>query len=108
MKESAKKKLRVIFLRFHIVILALLLWAIHDVALAAGGGKATKLINVADTRYMSPGFSRTIADIYNSNLWLYGLVVVLIMATMGAVLGYGFDKLVSLLGIDLGKLEHRE
>jgi hypothetical protein len=30
------------------------------------------------------------------------------MAGMGAVLGFGFDKLIGLLGIRLGKLDHHE
>jgi hypothetical protein len=78
-------------------------------AFAAGGGKpATKLVNVADTRGMTPGLSLWIADVYNSNMWLFGLTVVVIMAGMGAVLGFGFDKLIGLLGIKLGKLDHHE
>ena len=76
-------------------------------AWASGGKPATKLINVADTRALT-GFTRWAADVYNSNLWLYGLMVVLIMAGMGLVLGLGFDRLISLLGIDLGKLDHHE
>jgi len=49
-----------------------------------------------------------VADIYNSDLWLYGLTVILVMAGMGFIIGFGMDKLVSHLGIDLGKLEHHE
>ena len=75
---------------------------------SAGGKPATKLVNVADTRLMEPGLSKWIADMYNQNLWLYGLTVVLVMAGMGLVLGFGFDKIIGLLGIDLGKIEHRE
>ena len=77
-------------------------------ALAAGGKPATKLINVADIRTMGPGLSRWIAEVYNDNLWLYGLLVVVTMALMGSILGFGFDRLVGMLGIDLGKLEHHE
>jgi len=81
---------------------------ISSEALAAGEKPATRLINVADTRAMGPGFAKMIADIYNSNLWLYGLTVVIVMASMGAILGFAFDRLVILLEIDLGKLEHHE
>jgi len=31
-----------------------------------------------------------------------------IMATMGLVLGYVFDRLIGLLGINLGRMEHHE
>jgi hypothetical protein len=77
--------------------------------LAAGGGKAaTKLVNVADTRALPPGYSRWVADIYNTNLWLFGLLVVVVMVLMGLVLGLAFDKAIGLLGINLGKLDHHE
>ncbi|MEW5795294.1 MAG: TSUP family transporter [Candidatus Zixiibacteriota bacterium] len=46
-------------------------------ALAAGGGKAaTKIYNVADTRAMTAGLFKWIADIYNSSLFLFGLTIV--------------------------------
>jgi hypothetical protein len=77
-------------------------------ALAVGEPPPPKLINVADTRNMAPGVSKWIADIYNGNLWLYGLTVVSIMAGMGYVLGSGFDRLMGLAGIHLGRLEHHE
>ena len=45
---------------------------------------------------------------YVINLWLFGAMVVLSMAGLGLVLGYGSDRVVRLLGIDLGRLEHHE
>jgi hypothetical protein len=77
-------------------------------ALLAAEKAATKIVNVADTRAMGSGPALWIANLYNGNLWLYGLLVVAVMALMGAVLGFGFDWLISRSGIDLGKLEHRE
>ncbi len=76
--------------------------------LAAPAKPATKLVNVADTRDMAPGLGRWIAGVYNENLWWYGALVVVTMVTMGLVLGLISDRLVGLLGINLGKLEHRE
>jgi hypothetical protein len=76
--------------------------------LAAPAKPATKLVNVADTRDMAPGLSRWIADVYNENLWWYGALVVVTMVTMGLVLGLVVDRVVGLLDIDLGKLDHRE
>jgi len=90
-----------------LVISSLLLLPL--LAYAAGGGKpATKLYNVADTRNMEPGLSKWIADIYNDNLWTFGLLVVAIMAIMGLALGYLMDRSLVLLGINLGKLDHHE
>ena len=82
--------------------------ATASAAWAAGGKPASKLVNVADTRGMSPGLSKFIADVYNDNLILFGLLVVVLMASMGGILGWGFDRLVGLLGINLGKLDHHE
>lgn len=77
--------------------------------LLAGGGKpATKLVNVADTRIMEPGLSKWMADIYNTDMWLFAALVVTIMAGMGLVLGTVFDRLMGLLGIHMGKIEHHE
>jgi hypothetical protein len=77
-------------------------------AWAGGGEKATPLENVADTRAMTPGLIKVLADTYNANQWLFGLYVVLIMVMMGAILGFGVDKLLALTGIGLGKMEHHE
>lgn len=77
-------------------------------AFAAGGKPATMLVNVADTRGLAPGVTKFIGDVYNTNLWLYGLMVVVVMAVTGLVLGLCFDRVIGLLGIDLGRLDHRE
>ena len=77
-------------------------------AWAGGGEKATPLENVADTRDLGPGLVKFLADTYNANQWLFGLYVVLSMVLMGAILGFGVDKLLSLTGIGLGKMEHHE
>ncbi|MBI5533793.1 MAG: hypothetical protein HY898_13820 [Deltaproteobacteria bacterium] len=76
--------------------------------LAAGGKPASKLVNVADTRHLAPGLSKWLADLYNDNLLIYGLVVVAIMAAMGGVLGFVFDRATALFGINLGRLDHHE
>ncbi len=102
-------KLKALFTWMRNAPLALAVFVLPAVALAAGGGKpATKLVNVADTRNLEPGFEKFVADTYNDNLILFGLLVVVIMAGMGAVLGFTFDRLVGLLGINLGKLDHHE
>jgi hypothetical protein len=77
-------------------------------AAAAPAKPAKQLVNIADTRALRPGFVRWVADVYNTSHWKYGLLVVVLMAAMGLVLGYGFDRLVVRLGINLGRLEHHE
>ncbi len=87
---------------------ALLTLAWSTSAWAAGGPPATKLLNVADTRSLEAGPVLWFAEVYNESFVLYGLLVVAVMVTMGVVLGFGFDKAMGLLGLDLGKLSHHE
>jgi hypothetical protein len=87
-------------------MLILLLYSIE--AMASGGPPAEKLVNIADTRTLAPGLSKWIADVYNTSHLDFGLIVVGIMALMGVVLGLICDKLVGLLGLNLGKMQHHE
>jgi len=88
--------------------LALFLFFRGIEALAAGAAPANKLVNIADTRNLEPGLSKWIGDLYNASYLQFGLAVVAIMAIMGLVLGFFCDRLVGLLGLDLGKMHHHE
>ncbi len=75
---------------------------------AAGHGEpGAPIARVVDTSELT-GLARWIGELYNANLWLYGLTVVLTMMLMGLVLGFGLDRLLELAGLNLGKLEHDE
>jgi len=87
---------------------AFLLWTPVREVMAAAGKPATKLVNVADTRGLAPGITKWIGDLYNASDWQFAAMVVVIMSTMGLVLGFGCDRLVGLLGINLGKMKHHE
>ena len=89
-------------------IAGLAMVVVSGTAWAAGGPPATKLVNVADTRGLEPGLGLWVAEIYNDGFLLFGGVVVLVMVGMGVVLVFGFDRAMSLLGLDLGKLHHDE
>jgi len=82
--------------------------AVSSTAWAAGGPPATQLVNVADTRTIPPGLGLWLAQIYNESFVLFGGLVVVIMVAMGLVLGFGFDRALQLLGLNLGKLDHHE
>ena len=90
------------------LLTALLLWLPTLEAFAAPAKPAKKLVNVADTRGLEPGVTKWIADIYNTSLWQFGVLVVVLMAGMGLILGFGCDKLMGTLGINLGKMQHHE
>jgi hypothetical protein len=94
-------------LKWSVAIPAALL-SLRGSAIAAGAAPAEKLVNVADTRALAPGISKWIADIYNTSYLSFGLLVVVTMALMGLVLGICCDRLVGLLGLDLGRMQHHE
>ena len=110
MKQLIIKMLRQAFFSVipRLAALSATVWLMAGTALAAGGKPATKIYNVADTRTMEGGLVKWIVDVYNTNLWLYALLVVLVMAIMGIILGHGMDRLIRLTGINIGKLEHHE
>jgi hypothetical protein len=80
--------------------------SLQGVAIAAES--AEKLVNIADTRALAPGISKWIAGVYNTSYFEFGLLVVITMALMGLVLGLLCDRLVGLLGLNLGKMQHHE
>lgn len=90
------------------VLTGLAILALGLEARGAPAGPARQLVNIADTRTLPQGFTRWIADVYNTSHWEYGLLVVIVMAAMGLLLGTGFDRVITKLGIDLGRLEHHE
>ena len=100
--------LRVRSARLGRILFGLAILAMTLDALAAPAKPAKKLVNVADTRALPPGLTRWIADVYNTSYWAFGLLVVVLMAAMGLVLGFGFDRLIGKLGINLGRIEHHE
>ena len=94
--------------RLAAALAAFLLWVQTQDAMAAAAKPATKLVNIADTRGLEPGITKWIGDLYNASDWQFATMVVVIMSGMGLVLGFGCDRLVGLLGIDLGKIKHHE
>ena len=82
-------------------------WLFAASAWAGGGKPAGTLVHVADTRGTS-GLTRWVGDVYNDSYLLFAVVVVLVMSGMGLVLGVLSDKVMSRLGIDLGRMEHHE
>lgn len=67
----------------------------------AAGGKASDLVVVADTRVVSSGIMRYLADVYNTNPTLMATWAVVLTAAYGCILGFGMDFIMSRTGLDL-------
>lgn len=67
----------------------------------AGGGKASQLVVVADTRLITNGLVKYIADLYNTNTVLFAVWAVVLTAVYGAFLGFLMDFIMSRTGLDL-------
>ena len=48
------------------------------------------------------------AKTYNENLVLYAVICTLLMAAVGIVIAFVTDSALKVLGLDVGKIEHRE
>lgn len=91
MRKGAKK----------IVVLVTGLFSALPALVWAGGEKASQLVVVADTRVISNGFVKYIADLYNTNTLLFAVWAVVLTAVYGGFLGFCMDFLMSRTGLDL-------
>jgi hypothetical protein len=71
----------------------------------AGGGSATDLVVVADTRVLHSGVMKYFADLYNFNIWLFAVWATALTAIWGCFLGVLMDLIMSRTGLDL---KHRK
>lgn len=71
------------------------------VAMAAGGGGASELVVVADTRVLDSGMMRYFADLYNNNIIMFAIWATVLTALYGAFLGFLMDFIMSRTGLDL-------
>lgn len=67
---------------------------------AAGGGGASELVVVADTRRIS-GIMKYFANLYNTNILLFAVWAVVLTAAYGCFLGLLMDVVMSRTGLDL-------
>ena len=82
---------------------ALMLAAMPGLALAAGG-KASAVVIVADTRKLD-GILYWWAEMYNESHLFFAILTMLIIPTVGCILGWLADIVMTHIGIDL---KHRE
>ena len=68
--------------------------------MAAGGGGASELVVVADTRRIS-GVMKYFANLYNTNILLFAVWAVVLTAAYGCFLGLVMDFFMSRTGLDL-------
>jgi phage shock protein PspC (stress-responsive transcriptional regulator) len=88
--------------------LCVTLWACIPSLAWASGEVASNLVVVADTRRVS-GILKYIANVYNTDPWLFAVWAVVITAVWGAILGFLMDFIMERSGLDLKSrkiLEH--
>ncbi len=66
----------------------------------ASGETAANLVVVADTRRVS-GVLKYIANVYNTDPWLFAVWAVVITALWGGILGFVMDFIMERSGLDL-------
>lgn len=81
------------------ILMAMLLMPV--MAYAAGGGGATDLVVVADTRVVGSEVMRYFADLYNTNISMFAVWATVLTALYGAFLGFLMDFIMSRTGLDL-------
>ncbi|MBI5523209.1 MAG: hypothetical protein HY910_11305 [Desulfarculus sp.] len=73
-----------------------------SLAWAAGGGGATDIVVVADTRQLA-GANFYFSELYNDNITVFAVWAVVLTTACGAVLGVVMDFIMKRTGIDLTK-----
>lgn len=84
-----------------LVILMTLFTIMPSLTWAAGGGEATEIVIVADTRVVHNPVLKYFADIYNSNILVFAVWCVVLTAVYGMALGFLMDWIMSKTGLDL-------
>lgn len=54
------------------------------------------------------GIQLFFATTYNENLWLYAIYCTTLMAVVGMVIAFGTDIILKAVGLEIGKIEHKE
>ena len=75
-------------------VLLLPTWAL------AGGGSASHIVVVADTRRVS-GFLKYLSNLYNTDIWMFAVWAVVLTAALGCILGFLMDFIMERTGLDL-------
>lgn len=89
-------------------LLCALLWAMPSALLANEGlDTPEKLDRVIDLTQLT-GISLFFAKLYNENLILYAVVCTVLMAAVGMAIAYGTDFILSAMGMEVHKIEHKE
>ncbi len=82
--------------------LVAVLTLLPSLAWAAGGGGASEIVVVADTRQLT-GANFYFSELYNDNMWMFAAWAVILTTACGAVLGVVMDFIMKRTGIDLTK-----
>ena len=99
------QRLRAWWLLVSILIMQLIPWRVF----AEGEGldvpeALTKKVSLEGLSGISLFFAKN----YNEHLWLYAVYCTVLMAAVGMAIAYLTDFILSALGLDVSKIEHKE
>ncbi len=94
---------------FYFIMLAL---ALQIISLRAwAGGEGLEMPEALERKVPLEGLtgiSLFFAQTYNDNLILYALLCTILMAAVGMAIAYVTDWILKLIGLEVGKIEHKE
>ncbi len=82
-------------------VLTAFVWICVPACLHAAPVDGSTLVFVADTRRIEWALLRYLAHLYNTNIHLFGLWVIVLASVWGSVLGCLSDRLLQWMGLDL-------
>ncbi|MBM2815248.1 MAG: hypothetical protein HW421_2010 [Ignavibacteria bacterium] len=101
-----KKLVRLLLMLLFIFCLSIFINP-QDVISGGGGGKEPEIIIKISTAGLSE-FNKWWVDLYNDHRLLYALAVTGTMLSLGVIIGFGTDLILSLFGFKTTRIAHHE
>ena len=77
------------------------LWAAEGLEVPEEMGKKVNLQGLS-------GINKFFAEWYNSNLWVYAIIVTVLMGVVGMLIALVADIILKMIGMEVSKIEHHE
>jgi hypothetical protein len=94
--------------KFRGVVAALVFLAVPAVLTASEGPEVPEALERTVSVEGHSGINLFVAQAYNENVWLYAVYCTVTMGVVGIVIAFLADVILKVMGIQVGKIEHRE